>query len=165
MHLQDGRVGAALAGLDVANHPFFGDWVIVETKAALLWAGTTQTYKQTSVSEQLTRTKHTQTHISPSYAWSFFVPFFISCWPAWHKIWPCFVFQRRRLCHCSVVPLWYGKTVWRVTLLFRSNRNYFSLRKLLVHSIMILRFIFFLKIRLHIFSGCGAGVKPGCLSI
>lgn len=77
------------------------------------------------------RTKHTQTHISPSYAWSFFVPFFISCLPAWHKIWSCFVFQRRRLLHCSVVPLWYGKTVWRVTLLFRSNRNCYSLSYLL----------------------------------
>lgn len=53
VHLQDGRVGAALAGLAVANHPFNGERFIVEGKAALLWAGTTQTYKQTSVSDQL----------------------------------------------------------------------------------------------------------------
>lgn len=52
-YLQDGRVGATLAGPDVAGHSFFRHRAVIETKAAFPGASTTHTYKQTCVSEQL----------------------------------------------------------------------------------------------------------------
>lgn len=85
VHLQDGRVGAPLAGLDVAYHSFFRDWVVVETKAALLRASATHTCKQTAVSEQLGILKENTHRLTCVHhlLLPFFVPFLISCWPPW----------------------------------------------------------------------------------
>ena len=47
LYLQDGRVGAALAGPDVADHSASGNLSLIELKAASPRASTTQTYTQT----------------------------------------------------------------------------------------------------------------------
>lgn len=51
VYLQDGRVGAPLAGLDVASHSVSWHLALIETKAAFLWARTTHTYQQTHTQE------------------------------------------------------------------------------------------------------------------
>lgn len=50
-HSQDGWVGAALAGLGVAQHLVSGHFPFVEGEAAFLWAGPAQTCKHTTEHE------------------------------------------------------------------------------------------------------------------
>lgn len=50
VYLQDGGLGAALAGLDVADHSSFRHFLVIEAEAALFWASTAHTCKQTGTS-------------------------------------------------------------------------------------------------------------------
>ena len=107
--LQDGRVGTPLASPPVADHADLR-LVLDETKAALLWARTTQTCKQSSMNKQLTNLQQSHKHclfVPP------FVPFLISCWPTWPNLMTLFL-SVWKVCHCSVVPLWYWKALWRM---------------------------------------------------
>lgn len=61
---QDGRVGAPLAGLDVASHSVSWHLALIETKAAFLWARTTHTFTESDDSQHQHKHRQSETRSS-----------------------------------------------------------------------------------------------------